>query len=221
MIRGIAFDFDGVLVESVDVKTKAYARLFEEYGEGVVSRVVDYHLTNGGISRFVKFRVIYSEILNKPLSEKKFQSLCDEFSNIVVDEVVAAPWVEGAREFLENNKNRYLFFIVSGTPQDELGSIVRRREMGHYFCEVLGSPKNKETLLKGALSRLKLFPEETVFVGDAETDWNAAKELGVTFLWRRGGPSDTPLLNGYTGPQLISLSSLEENLKILQKEMTL
>ena len=72
MIRGIAFDFDGVLVESVDVKTKAYARLFEEYGEGVVSRVVDYHLTNGGISRFVKFRVIYSEILNKPLSEKNF-----------------------------------------------------------------------------------------------------------------------------------------------------
>ena len=57
MIRGIAFDFDGVLVESVDVKTKAYARLFEEYGEGVVSRVVDYHLTNGGVSRFVKFRV--------------------------------------------------------------------------------------------------------------------------------------------------------------------
>ena len=220
MIRGIAFDFDGVLVESVDVKTKAYARLFEEYGEGVVSRVVDYHLTNGGVSRFVKFRVIYSDILNNPLSENKFQSLCDEFSNIVVNEVVAAPWVEGAREFLENNKNRYLFFIVSGTPQDELESIVQRREMGHYFCEVLGSPENKEALLKGALSRLKLFPEETVFVGDAETDWSAAKKLGVAFLWRRV-PSDAPLLKGYIGPQLISLSSLEENLKILQKEMTL
>jgi HAD superfamily hydrolase (TIGR01549 family) len=220
MIRGIAFDFDGVLVESVDVKTKAYARLFEEYGEGVVSRVVDYHLTNGGVSRFVKFRVIYSEILNKPLSEKKFQFLCDEFSSIVVDEVVAAPWVEGAREFLENNKNRYLFFIVSGTPQDELESIIRRREMDQYFCEVLGSPKSKETLLEGALSRLKLFPEETVFVGDAETDWSAAKKLGVAFLWRRA-PSDAPLLTGYAGPQLISLSPLEENLKILQKEMTL
>ena len=220
MIRGIAFDFDGVLVESVDVKTRAYARLFEEYGEGVVSRVVDYHLTNGGVSRFVKFKTIYGEILNKPLSEKKFQFLCDEFSSIVVDEVVAAPWVEGAREFLENNKNRYLFFIVSGTPQDELESIIRRREMDQYFCEVLGSPKNKETLLEGALSRLRLFPEETVFVGDAETDWSAAKKLGVAFLWRRV-PSDAPLLTGYAGPQLISLSSLEENLKILQKEMTL
>jgi HAD superfamily hydrolase (TIGR01549 family) len=214
MIRGIVFDFDGVLVESVDVKTKAYARLFEEYGEGVVSRVVDYHLKNGGISRFDKFRVIYREILNKPLSEKKFQTLCDEFSSIVVNEVVAAPWVEGAREFLESNKSRYLFFIVSGTPQDELESIIQRREMGQYFCEVLGSPKNKETLLEEALFRLKLLPEETVFVGDAETDWNAAKELRMPFLWRRN-PLDAPLLNSYTGPQLISLSSLEENLKSL------
>jgi len=66
---------------------------------------------------FVKFRTIYSKILKKSLSEDIFKSLCDQFSNIVVDEVVAAPWVEGAREFLENNKNRSLFFIVSGTQQ--------------------------------------------------------------------------------------------------------
>ena len=50
MIRGIAFDFDGVLVESVDVKTRAYARMFEEYGADIVSKVVDYHMGNGGVS---------------------------------------------------------------------------------------------------------------------------------------------------------------------------
>ncbi len=44
MIRAIAFDFDGVLVESVDVKTRAYAYLFKEYGQDVVSKVVDYHM---------------------------------------------------------------------------------------------------------------------------------------------------------------------------------
>ena len=32
MIRGIAFDFDGVLVESVDVKTRAYARSLRNMG---------------------------------------------------------------------------------------------------------------------------------------------------------------------------------------------
>ena len=91
MIRAIVFDFDGVLVESVDVKTHAYARLFKEYGKDIVSKVVDYHVKNGGVSRFVKFRTIYSKILKKPLSEDIFKSLCDQFSNIVVDEVVAAP----------------------------------------------------------------------------------------------------------------------------------
>ena len=117
MIRAIAFDFDGVLAESVDVKTRAYVSLFEEYGQDVVSKIVNYHMKNGGVSRFVKLRTIYDKILKKPLSEDMFKSLCDQFSNIVVDEVVAAPWVEGAREFLENNKNRSLFFIVSGTQQ--------------------------------------------------------------------------------------------------------
>ena len=113
MIRAIAFDFDGVLVESVDVKTRAYVSLFEKYGQDVVSKVIDYHIKNGGISQFVKLRTIYDKILKKPLSEDKFNSLSEQFSSIVVDEVVAAPWVEGAQEFLQKNKNRYLYFRIS------------------------------------------------------------------------------------------------------------
>ena len=32
MIRAIIFDFDGVILDSVDIKTKAFARLFQEFG---------------------------------------------------------------------------------------------------------------------------------------------------------------------------------------------
>ena len=31
MIKALIFDFDGVLAESVDVKTKAFLNLFKEY----------------------------------------------------------------------------------------------------------------------------------------------------------------------------------------------
>ena len=220
MIRAIAFDFDGVLAESVDVKTRAYVSLFEEYGQDVVSKIVNYHMKNGGVSRFVKLRTIYDKILKKPLSEDKFKSLSEQFSSIVVDKVVSAPWVEGAKEFLEKNKNRYLYFIVSGTPQEELRSIVRRRRMNQYFCEVLGSPKDKVALFQEVLPRFNLTPKETVFVGDAETDWNAAKNMGLPFLWRRI-PSGARLLKGYTGPQMTTLLSLEENLEVLKKQTTL
>jgi HAD superfamily hydrolase (TIGR01509 family) len=185
-----------------------------------VSKVVDYHTKNGGISRFVKLRTIYEKILKKSLSEDKFNSLSEQFSSIVVDKVVAAPWVEGAQEFIKKNKNRYFFFIVSGTPQEELELIVKRRRMGKYFCAVFGSPKDKISLFQEALLRLNLTPKETVFIGDAETDWNAAKTIGLPFLWRRI-PEDATLLKGYTGPEMLTLSFLEENLEILKKQTIL
>ncbi len=211
MLRAIAFDFDGVLAESVDVKTRAYALLFEDEGEEVVQQVVDFHLKNGGVSRFEKFKFYYSDILHRPLSEKRFQELCARFSRLVVDEVVAAPWVDGAKEFLARNEKQYMFSIISGTPEDELKEIVRRRKMDHFFCSVRGSPKDKVILLGEVMDEYHLKPEEMVFIGDAETDWRAARKTGVPFLWRCA-PGEADLLPGYIGPKLSSLSELESNL---------
>jgi len=47
--QAIIFDFDGVLVESGDLKTRAFADLYQSYGETVVSKVVRYHSLNGGL----------------------------------------------------------------------------------------------------------------------------------------------------------------------------
>lgn len=184
MIRALAFDFDGVLVESVDVKTRAFRRLFASDGADVTERVVDYHLRNGGVSRFEKFRYIYREILARPLSDDRFQQLCDDFATLVVEEVVAAPEVPGANAFLRTYSARYLLFVVSGTPATELRDIVARRSMTPYFREVLGAPETKDALLTGLLARYGLAPFELVFIGDAETDWRAAAATGVPFIWR-------------------------------------
>ena len=67
IIRAVVFDFDGVLAESVDVKTRAYALLFQDEGGDVVRQVVDFHLKNGGVSRFEKFRCYYSDILHNKI----------------------------------------------------------------------------------------------------------------------------------------------------------
>ena len=57
-------------------------------------------------------------------------------------------WVERACGFLYNNNEFYSFFVVSGTTEDELKEIIRRRGMESYFNEVFGSPKTKGILLR-------------------------------------------------------------------------
>lgn len=57
MIEVIILDFDGVVVESVDIKTEAFRELFQEYEN--VDDIVQYHLQNNAISRFIKFKYIY------------------------------------------------------------------------------------------------------------------------------------------------------------------
>ena len=210
MLRAIVFDFDGVLVESVDVKTRAYALLFQNEGEEVVQKVVDYHLKNGGISRFGKIRFYYSDILYRSLSEERFQELCAQFSHLVVDEVVASPWVDGAKEFLVRNKKKYTFVIISGTPEAELKNIIRRRKMAHFFDSVRGSPKDKVTLLGEVMDEYHLKPEEMMFIGDAATDWYAARKTGVNFILKYSSGEDS--FPGYFGSRLSFLGELEEKL---------
>ncbi len=193
MIKAIIFDFDGVLVESVDVKTRAFAKMFDDEGEDVVQKVVDYHLTNGGVSRVRKFEYYYEKILKRSLSEEKLQELCDTFSRLVVEEVINAPYVKGAREFLDIVYSKIDLYIASGTPEDELVEIVKRREMGKYFNGVFGSPVQKGDIARMILSQNGYNTNEVVFIGDSITDLKGAQDSGVRFIGRIADDGDASL----------------------------
>jgi HAD superfamily hydrolase (TIGR01549 family) len=173
-----------VLVESVDTKTRAFASLYAEHGPAVAERVVAFHLRHGGLSRYEKFRYGHEVVLGRPLPASESERLAARFAERVVDAVIAAPWVAGAREFVEAHWRELPLFIVSGTPQDELRAIAERRGMARYFGEVLGSPAKKEELLRGLLARHRLAPERTLMVGDSITDYDAASAAGLAFLGR-------------------------------------
>ena len=75
MLKGIIFDFDGVIAESVNVKTQAFKKIYQQYGNEVVSEVIKHHLSNGGISRFEKFKLYHKKFLGKQLSEEQLVKL--------------------------------------------------------------------------------------------------------------------------------------------------
>lgn len=176
------FDFDGVLADSVSVKTAAFGKLFLEFGEDISSKVVAHHLENGGMSRFDKFRHYYIEFLGREMTPVIMDSLCQRFSQLVVDEVVASAEIPGAGEFLERWSQRVPCYVISATPQEEIELIVERRGMLCHFAQVLGSPTRKGEHVAEILRRDSCAPSACVFFGDAMSDLKAAESCGVPFV---------------------------------------
>jgi phosphoglycolate phosphatase len=198
-LKAIVFDFDGVILESMNIKTQAFRDLFSDYPEHQEA-IVKLHLDNGGMSRFEKFRIIYREFLGKHLTDADTDEMGQRFSRLVFDSVLKCPYVTGAHEFLEKVHKTYELYVASGTPQDELREIVRLRGLDHFFRNVYGSPDSKVTILARIMLEQSLKPEEVVFVGDAMGDYRSAKETSVHFIGRvpRNCPNPFPQHNVLT-----------------------
>lgn len=183
-IKAILFDFDGVLCESVEAKTIAFRKLFEKDYPEYVEKIVDLHVLNGGMSRYKKFEIIYKEFLGIELTDEKSKELGRQFSEICYDEVIKAPLVKGAIKFLKEHEGFLDYHIVSGTPHEEIVSVVKDKKIDQYFKSVHGAPQLKKELISLVLEENSLNKEEVVFVGDAVNDIDGAKQANVFFVGR-------------------------------------
>ena len=182
MIKVLIFDFDGTITDSVDIKTQAFATLYKPYGKDIANKVVEYHLSHGGISRFDKFRYFHKEFLNKELSEKKIQDLAKRFSVIVIDKVVRAPYIPGAFEFITKNYKTFNMFISTATPTNEIVKILQRKKLIKYFKKVYGSPESKIKHVRNIISKNNYLKNELMFIGDSKSDEEAANANGIRFI---------------------------------------
>lgn len=180
----LLLDFDGVIVESTDIKTQAFAEMFGDYPEHL-DAIIDYHKRHAGISRFVKFKWIYRELLKQPLSESKLKRLGEQFREIVYSKIIRAPFVRGALETITSYRSMGIpIFIISATPHDELDCILHARQLKDYITESWGTPTEKRAAIRRICSTYGKRPDEMLFVGDGLLDYEAATGEGVPFLAR-------------------------------------
>ncbi len=180
-IKLVFFDFDGVVLDSANIKTKAFPQVFEDYPEHLEA-ITQYHIDNQGISRYEKFDWFYRELLGKEITAEESENLGNRFSEIVLNEVLKTSFIPGALELLNYLKTSGIRCVVaSGTPYRELHTIVEKRELNTYFEEVWGSPKSKESIVNDCLHRFEIKADEALFLGDATTDFYAAQKTQVNF----------------------------------------
>ncbi len=183
MIKVIVLDFDGVIVESVDIKTEAFRDLFGDYPQHI-DDIMNYHLSHNAISRYIKFEHIVTHILGETYNEERAREIGARFSELVRQKVIECPYVKGVEEFLQYFSGRVPLYIASASPQEELEVIVKARAIDRFFKGVYGTPWEKHDVIQEVMAAEKVRLDEVAYVGDSEEDLALAQKTGVVFVGR-------------------------------------
>ncbi|MGB0749123.1 MAG: HAD family hydrolase [Magnetospiraceae bacterium] len=204
-LQAIFFDFDGVLAESLNIKTEAFRDLYAGFGADIADQVAEAAFRETGVSREIKIRGFHRKFLGQELTDPALAKLCDTFAQAVVEKVIAAPWVAGAKELVLREFPQRPLFVISGTPHDEMIDIVARRGMAPHFKEVHGGPTAKHVIMDQILERHGFDPARVLMVWDGYTDFDAAEKSGLQFLGRlyprreNPFPKHVPVVSDFTG----------------------
>jgi beta-phosphoglucomutase-like phosphatase (HAD superfamily) len=191
-VRVIILDFDGVILESNEVKTAAFVEVFARFPEHAEAMMA-FHEANVSASRFVKFDHLLRERLGRPDDSDLRAELAADFSRRSLQLLAKAPFVPGARAFLEEFAARVPLYLASVTPQEDLEITLGRRGLREYFRAVYGCPPwTKPDAVRAALNRERCPASRAVLVGDSPGDLRAAEETGVEFVWRDSGLALNP-----------------------------
>tara|TARA_Y100000590_G_scaffold291722_1_gene328472 strand:+ start:234 stop:872 length:639 start_codon:yes stop_codon:yes gene_type:complete len=182
MIKNIIFDFDGVILDSVNIKTEAFREMYIKYDESSLDKIIEYHLQQGGLSRYKKIKYFEEQILKKKISTHDINMLAKIFEEKVKSKVINCKYIDGALEFIMQKSELYDLYISTGTPQKEIEEIVNAKLLNQYFKKIYGSPNSKMEHIQNILINSNSSKKNTIFIGDSESDYESASQMGLKFL---------------------------------------
>jgi phosphoglycolate phosphatase-like HAD superfamily hydrolase len=183
--RTLVFDCDGVVLDSNRVKTDAFFQAALPYGEAAAQALVDYHVANGGISRYRKFEYLLQEIIGESESPEGMDGLLKRYAALVHDGLLGCRVAAGLAE-LRSALPSCNWLIASGGDQTELRQVFAARSLEHYFDGgIFGSPDAKVLILEREVSNGNIQPP-ALFMGDSRYDHQCAVSAGLDFLFLSG-----------------------------------
>lgn len=182
-LQNILWDFDGVILDSMEVRDIGFEKIFKDYPLDKVNKLIDYHRINGGLSRYVKIRYFYEEILGEEISDEKVTEFANLFSEIMRTLLIDKKrLIEDSVTFIKDNHKNYNFHIVSGSDQKELRYLCKELDVAGYFISINGSPTAKTVLVENLINEHGYSKEQTCLIGDSINDLEAAEANQINFI---------------------------------------
>lgn len=176
------FDCDGVVLNSNKVKTQAFYDATLSFGHEAAQTLVDYHVQNGGISRYLKFEYFITKILKEALTQDLLDEFLTRFASEVKVGLMESQIAPGLVE-LRKKTPQAKWLIVSGGDQDELREVFAERDLFDLFDGgIFGSPDNKDVILKREIDNQNI-QAKALFLGDSKYDYEAANRAKLDFVF--------------------------------------
>jgi phosphoglycolate phosphatase-like HAD superfamily hydrolase len=157
----LVFDCDGVILNSNKIKTEAFYETTKSFGHDFAQALVDYHIQNGGVSRYAKFEYFFHKILNQQVDQLALDNLLLQFTEIVKQELATCEVAEGLAELKHQNKDAK-WLVVSGGDQTELREVFVTKNLAQCNLNII---------------------MPALFLGDSKYDYQAAKSAGLDFVF--------------------------------------
>lgn len=196
-VKGVVFDLDGTLVDTLPDLHSALAVLHQELGLAVPSAVATRAMIGDGARKLVERAVLGS---GASLSDIELDIAHARFLEIYN----AAPCRESrlfanARATLEQlARRRFALAVCTNKPQEPTETILRTLGLREHFGAVVGGdavPRRKPHAdhLCRVLQDIDTTSEAAVMVGDSENDLLAARGCGVRAILVDFGYSSEPV----------------------------
>jgi len=185
-VKVLIFDFDGVIVESNNIKDQAFDLIFKKYPK-YYNQLIEFHKENVSISRYEKFDYLIKITSNENDLNLK-TNLLEEFSLITLGLMKTVPFVDGVIDFLKSIHNKIPIYLASVTPEKDLEIILEYLKINDYFKKVYGCPPwIKSEAIADIIRIEKVIPYEVLLIGDSYGDQRAAKDNNINFIGRDSG----------------------------------
>lgn len=193
----IFWDFDGVIMDSNEVRSQGFIEVLSEFPQNEVEQLLAFHRKNGGLSRYVKFRYFFEEIRGEIISKNQINEWAAQFSKkmkeMLVDESLLR---EETIMFINRFHKHHRMHIVSGSDGNELRYLCEALKIDNYFISIHGSPTAKKELVSTLILEHGYNKNDCLLIGDSINDFEAARANEIDFY-------------GYNNPELRMYAYLE------------